>query len=269
MKKASNGKYYYYYKGKRLRNRWKVINGKRYYFTAGGSAAVGSRNVNGVRYIFNAKGQLAKNGKTTLVKVGEKSFLANAKGRPLTGWQIYKNKLYYANSKGMVLKNAKKDGITLTKTGAAKSDVNTYLKIKTMTIVKSITNDKMTKSQKLNACWKYVVGGNFYYASVYPNLGQSGWQRSLALNMLNSKGGNCYGFACTFAALAAEIGYEPYVICGRVTGTRDGAADGYTRHAWVMINGLHYDPEAQYAGWAKGFYGSGYGPGIIQQTVKF
>lgn len=269
LKKRSNGKYYYYVNGKRLRNSWKVIKGKRYYFTKGGSAATGSWKIKGVRYIFNAKGQLAKTGKTTLVKVGEKSYLANAKGRPLTGWQIYKNKLYYANSKGMVLKNVTKDGIKLTKTGAAKSGVNTNLKMKVMAVIKSITNDSMSQSQKLRACWEYVVDGNFYYASVYPNLEKRGWQKRLALTMLNTKGGNCYGFACAFAALAEEIGYEPYVICGKVLGTRDGSADGYTRHSWVMINDLHYDPEAQYAGWAKGIYGSEYGPGIIQQTVKF
>lgn len=43
------------------------------------------------------------------------------------------------------------------------------------------------------------------------------------------------------------------MICGRVPGSRDGAADGFTRHCWVKINGLYYDPEAQYAGWMTGF----------------
>ena len=67
-----------------------------------------------------------------------------------------------------------------------------------------------------------------------------------------------YGFSCIFAALAREIGYTPYMICGRVPGSRDGAADGFTRHCWVKINGLYYDPEAQYAGWMTGDYGYDY-----------
>ena len=53
-------------------------------------------------------------------------------------------------------------------------------------------------------------------------------------------------------ALAREIGYTPYMICGRVPGSRDGAADGLHVIAVVeCINGLYYDPEArgQYAGW--------------------
>ena len=62
--------------------------------------------------------------------------------------------------------------------------------------------------------------------------------------MLVSGGGDCYGFACTFAAMAREIGYNPYVVLGRVSGTRDGAADGLTSHGWVIIDGCYYDPES-------------------------
>ena len=42
-----------------------------------------------------------------------------------------------------------------------------------------------------------------------------------------------------------------------VSGTRDGAADGLTSHGWVIIDGCYYDPEAQFAGWYRGVYGSG------------
>ena len=82
--------------------------------------------------------------------------------------------------------------------------------------------------------------------------------------MLVSGGGDCYGFACTFAAMAREIGYNPYVVLGRVSGTRDGAADGLTSHGWVIIDGCYYDPEAQFDGWARGVYGLGYYPMYLQ-----
>ena len=140
-----------------------------------------------------------------------------------------------------------------------------------MEIASSITNPGMTKSQKLYACWRYVVGGHIGYWSVYPNLGQAGWQRSLALNTLVNGGGNCYGFACAFAALAQEVGYKPYMVYGYVPGSRDGRADGMTRHCWVQINGLSYDPEGTYAGWAPGIYGTA-GYGVYHWTsgsVKF
>lgn len=40
---------------------------------------------------------------------------------------------------------------------------------------------------------------------------------------------NCYGFACTFASFAKELGYEPYVIVMEED------------HAVVMIDGKYYD----------------------------
>ena len=44
-----------------------------------------------------------------------------------------------------------------------------------------------------------------------------------------------------------------------------------TRHCWVEINGLYYDPEAQYAGWMTGVYGYDYYPisHQIQRVVNF
>ena len=64
-----------------------------------------------------------------------------------------------------------------------------------------------------------------------------------------------------------ELGYNPYVVLGRVSGTRDGAADGLTRHGWVMIDGAYYDPEAQFAGWYRGVYGNGSYVSIIQSAA--
>lgn len=135
--------------------------------------------------------------------------------------------------------------------------VDKALKTATTAVLSRVTNSSMTKSQKLRACWNYVVSGsNFSYWPKYPDTSKTGWQRSTALDMLTTRRGNCYSFACAFAALASEIGYSPTVVNGRVSGSRDGASDGLTRHCWVMIGGLYYDPEAQYAGWYRGVYGS-------------
>ena len=145
------------------------------------------------------------------------------------------------------------------------------LKLECMGVGKNITNSKMSQSQKLRACWNYVVSRTYYSSAYYPNLNQNNWWRATARRTLATGRGNCYGYACAFAALAREIGYEPYVICGRVPGSRDGAGDGYTRHSWVIINGLHYDPEGQAKGWHTGVYGS-YGYGMdnqIQKKVNF
>lgn len=117
----------------------------------------------------------------------------------------------------------------------------------------------MTRVQKLRACYNYLAysGRFYYYAPADPNLSAKYWYITCANNMFGQSRGNCYGFSCAFAALAKEIGYQPYMMCARVPGTRDQAADGYTRHCWVMINGEHYDPEGSFAGWG-GCFGSDY-----------
>lgn len=253
------GKYYYMVKGKRQRNVWKIIDSNKYYFDANGVAATYSYKVKGQLYLFDLQGRLVRRTTPTVVKVGKQYYCVNKYGKVSTGWMIVKNKLYYADSKGRCYKNRTRDGVAFGSNGVAKNSIDRSLKMKTMQIVSSITNTKMTKAQKLRACWNYVVSGAGYsYSSAYyPNLNASGWQKETAYRMLTTKQGNCYGFACAFAALAREVGYNPNVICGRVSGTRDGAADGLTRHCWVTINGCHYDPEGQWKGWFTGVYGSG------------
>ena len=145
------------------------------------------------------------------------------------------------------------------------------LKLHCIGVVQNITRSGMSKSQKLQACWSYVINNTYYSSAYYPDLNQNDWWRMTAWRTLATGKGNCYGYACAFAALAREIGYDPYVVCGRVPGTRDGAGDGFTRHSWVIINGLHYDPEGQAKGWHTGVYGS-YSYGMdnqIQKTVNF
>lgn len=251
--------------------RWKHSKA-RYYIKKNGKRATGSVKIGTRYYVFDNVGRLIRPKKLSFVTLGKSIYYVSSKGRAVSGWRIIKKKLYYIEENGKVKRNTTYRGITLTKkTGAAKMDTNALAKIKAMEIVDSITNSRMSQSQKLRACWSYVAGGRFYYAMKYPNLNASGWQRATAYNMFTTRGGNCYSFACAFAALAAEVGYEPYVVCGRVSGSRDGAGDGLTRHAWVRINGLNYDPEAQYAGWMRGIYGSGGYPvrHTIQRIVKY
>ena len=265
----------YYYNGKMVKNCWKRYQGYKYYFGPKGYAARGGAIINNVAYVFDAKGRLIENKANSIVNVeSNRYYVTTAKGRVATGYFIYQDNLYYADPKGRLYRNCSKQygQIYFTSSGAARRDYNALLKMRTMQIVSAITSPGMTQSQKLYACWSYVVSdGGFYYGGPDPNLDESGWARNEALRMFNTGVGNCYGFSCIFAALVREIGYTPYMICGRVPGTRDGAADGFTRHCWVEIDGLYYDPEAHYAGWMSGVYGYDYYPIAhqIQRVVNF
>lgn len=251
---TDNGTYYCGEDGNFISG-WKKIKGSKYYFaTKNKKMVTGVKKIKGKYYIFNKKGRLAESDGISIVRVKEDIYCANPNGKAAKGWQIKGNKLYNATRKGRVRRNTTYQGIVFTKTGAAKKNVNSQLKIKLIRIVKNITNEKMPKRGKLYSCWNYVTRGRFHYASKYPDIHSSGWQKRTAYDMLSTHSGNCYSYACAFAALALEIGCKPYIVCGRVHGSRDRASDGYTRHAWVRINGKYYDPEAQYAGWMRGVY---------------
>ena len=251
------GGYVYYKNGKILKNAWKKVHRAKYYFGKNGYAYTGARRLNGKVYVFDSTGKLRRPSKATVMKSGKYTYYVMPNGQAKTGWFMVGSKLYRADIKGRLSVSRTYKGISFNKKGYAKSNLNSKLKKEVMRTVSRITTPDMSKYQKLYACWRYLTSGNFYYGGYDPDFSDKDWYKEEAYDMLMSGGGNCYGFACTFAALAKEVGFDPYVVAGRVSGTRDGAADGLTRHGWVMIDGCYYDPEGQYAGWFKGVYGEG------------
>ena len=198
------------------------------------------------RYYYNRKGKKVKN---KVKQIG--------------------NFRYSFDKKGRMQVNKKVNGVKIGKSGYVKRS-KTELKEqkaleKAKQILAKITTSKMSKSQKLYAAFQYMTSrANFSYRTWRGFSVYDGWEYDYALEMYEKRAGNCYNFACGFAMLAKAIGYQPQVIAGRVPGGVDGAPDGFTRHSLVKINGLYYDPEAQFDGWARGVYGLGYYPMYLQ-----
>lgn len=182
------------------------------------------------------------------------------KGKKLKGWHVVGNKLYYFNGKNnAAITNKTVRSVRLLKNGVAASTLDAVLCMKVTKILQNQGVANATKGRKLRVLWNYLTSRrHFGYYSKYPNLSSASWAKDYANWMLDHRRGNCYGFACTFAAMAYAIGYNPTLVAGRVHGSRDRARDGYTRHCAVKINGRWYDPEAQCAGWMRGVYGSRY-----------
>ena len=257
---VKEGSRYVYYdkKGKKLKNKWRTINKKRYYFDEKGYAVRGGKKIGDHIYVFDMNGRLIRPSSSKIVTVGKNSYYVDKNGHAYVGFFKLGNRLYRGDVKGRLTKNKTVANVSFNSKGYAKDNMDSKLKMMLMDIISRITTPEMSRSQKLYACWCYLTSkSNFYYSGYWPDLSKSGWQREEAYYMLTTGGGDCYGFACTFAAMAREIGYDPYVVLGRVTGNRDGAADGLTSHGWVIIDGAYYDPEAQFAGWYQGVYGSG------------
>lgn len=202
-----------------------------------------------------------------LKETGGVLYLYKKDGSKARGWALVGNSVCYASANGAVKRNCRYSGISFDAHGRAKPSASTKLMQKCLKILRNV--DGESRSRKLSYAWSYLSG--FHYSSFYPSLGKKGWQRRTALQALNSNGGNCYGYACAFAALAWAAGCKPYVQAGRVPGSRDQAADGYARHCWVRINGCYYDPELYWANTIRfRFYGSrGFLSHQVSQTTAF
>ena len=99
-----------------LKDSWQNYNGFRYYFGSNGYAYKGTHRIGEKIYVFNENGHLLRNQKNKMVTVsGQKYYIISKSGNPATGYFIYKNNLYYADSKEDAIRIAlvKTDSYTL------------------------------------------------------------------------------------------------------------------------------------------------------------
>lgn len=259
-KKIGKATYYFDKKGRMLKNTMKSVQGKQYYFGKNGKAVKGWLTLDGDKYYFGTDGVGAKG--LTVIE-GCKYYFAED-GKMQTGWQYFgTKKAYFQPENGCMAVKKTVDGQKINKKGYAKltaADKSMLQALeKAETILKSITNESMSNSQKLRAAFDYMTSkSQFSYATWQSFEEYDGWIYDYALQIYDRRAGNCYNFACGFAVLAKVIGYDTSVIRGRIHGTRDGAADGFTRHAFVQIDGLYYDPELKWAESANIYGTAGY-----------
>ena len=105
--------------------------------------------------------------------LNKKYCIASDNGQPKTGYFIYHNDLYYADSKGRCYQNrTREDGqLYFTSSGKARKDTNALLKMRVMNLVSRLTTSEMSKNQKLHVCWEYIVDdAGFQYGGSDPDL---------------------------------------------------------------------------------------------------
>lgn len=80
--KKEKGKFYFYEKGKKIKNQWKTVGKKKYYFKNDGAAAVGWNKIGKKAYYFDDKAVMVKKKTVHKVKLnakGEAALSARAK----------------------------------------------------------------------------------------------------------------------------------------------------------------------------------------------
>ena len=213
---------------------------------------------------FFKNGRVAKGKKERILKAKGYYYYVLKNGRIRKGWNIKGKALYYFNKKGRMVRDKKIHGIMLLPNGKAqftkkskgkkKKSLNAYIKYKCIRVLKKRGVYNKSKKKQLRSAWNYLQSHKvFRYGYVYPgpykkdSKWPKNWPKKLAYIMLTKHKGNCYGFACCFAAFAHTIGYDPYVYYGYVRGGRDASMgltnSGWTRHSCTRINGKWYDPE--------------------------
>ncbi len=126
-------------------------------------------------------------------------------------------------------------------------------------LLASITNDGMTREEKLRAAYVYVRDHFKYRRRNLYDPGDTGWEYAEALTMFQKRKGNCYNYAATFVMLARQLGYDAEAVSGLVGVELEA-------HGWaeIVVNGERclYDTilEASYLddGYDYDFYGLPY-----------
>ncbi len=234
------GKETLYVKGKVYTGHYLAPSNKMYSVKNGICALKTGTMKKGIKYYVHKSEKTKKLSKETLY----------VKGKVFTGhYQARSNKMYRvkkgtkALENGVLNKNAKYYSQKSKKTKALKKKT-IYVNGKAMkgmspasmltlqraqAVVARVTNDRMTKKEKLKACFDFVK--TYRECSPRPHYRGMDWPVIYANDMFVRGIGNCCSYGAAFAYMAKAIGYEQVYCCN---------SGG---HGWAEIDGLVYDPE--------------------------
>lgn len=101
-------------------------------------------------------------------------------------------------------------------------------------VIRVITKKSMTRKQKLETCFQWVVEHYGYYEKTCN--GKKGWTSESAYQLLRHGSGDCRVLAAGFAFLASELGYQDVTICQDSVDRFSGC------HCWAQVDGKCFDP---------------------------
>ncbi|MCD8015846.1 MAG: hypothetical protein LUG99_22350 [Lachnospiraceae bacterium] len=203
-------------------------------------------------YYYDENGKKLKGGK---YKINGKYYYFDSKGIQRTGWQKIGSSYYYfriaKRKNGYMVTSKTINGITIKKNGKAK--MNSYSKrklpilYKANVLMRSLTKNSDTKSQKLRKVYEYTRS-YYRYASLGSFVGGNNWDMYYAEKVLVSGSikADCYTFASVFAYLANAVGYKVNVV-----------SSGW--HGWAEIGNKFYDPSWSRSDTSKDYCGITYG----------
>ena len=181
------------------------------------------------------------------VKKGDKTYYYGKNHKPYSGWHKIKKKWYYFNKKTKVMAvntiaGDKKKGYYYFGNDGVRVKNKTVRKA--VQIVRSCTKKGMSREEKVEACFQYVVRKCRYQSRpLKPSVKRLS---SFAYNMYVTKRGHCYMSAAAVAYCAKVIGCPVRMAVG---GKRKGAVS----HGWaeVKLDGKWYVYDASRQRWSS------------------
>ena len=166
-------------------------------------------------------------------------FYGDEGGVAHTGWLELGGKRYWLDSDGVMatgLRNIDGSNYVFSASGAyvPVSAEHAATFERAVAELAGITNDSMTKEEKLWAAYVHVRDDFREYNPRIPHMKSLGWETIYADDIFIGRGGNCLSCAAAMAFLAKAAGYENVYACN---------SGG---HGWAEVDGMVYDPE-----WAR------------------
>lgn len=243
--------YYFNRYGVMMKNKWVRSNGKKYRVNARGHVIKDKViTVDGDAYYLDETGAVYKGWKTFskgktyflytgirakgLTKIAGKYYYFTNSGYMATGTFTVNGVTYYMTDDG-VMERRKENSLYYDANNKALSAVESQ-HLETLEtarkIVAQITTPGMSQSDKLYACFKWVMAKPYITRRTFTPF--DGWPAVHANDHFLYGGGTCMADGAAFAYLACALGYDNVYMC---TDGRTPAA-----HGWAEINGLVYDP---------------------------
>lgn len=196
-----------------------------------------SKVSNGWVTTSDGKTKYRKNGKFVkgCQKIGKSYYFFDVNGVMQRKDTTFRGVLYYINGKGQV--QGRKHGSQYFSAAGKRlgkdkaNDMRAYQNARR--IVNGITNDHMSKPQKLRVCFNWMRNNGLGAWRKLSDGGNS-WCAINANDLFERRRGDCISYACAFAYMAKVIGYKNVSVCSRATRKDD-------LHTWTEINGRVYD----------------------------
>jgi|GEM_PF-2049195 len=228
------GSYYYFDTQGVMLTGWRDIGGSKHFFLDSGKAAYGSLKISGKYYVFDIRGTLMTGNGKRIISVGDGyKYYVSKSGRAVSGW-IYVSsvrKVICAGTDGRLAVNTTIDGIRINGNGYCSITNQGIARIEARKFIKKHTKASWSRTKKFKVCWRYIVAYNNYVAiDRSSKYFKKNWVYRVAVDMFTSDlTGDCNGIACAAAAVAKELGFEPYVIRTE------------NHHCFVIAKGRYYD----------------------------